>query len=348
MDFLRESFDEFYDFIKPAVFRLTQHDPQVAHEWFLRLCNVLHTLRLERLVLNNSSNSLFPEFELSNAAGFNKNGDFHPRVLHYLGFDRVVVGTVTYDPWNGNPRPTIRRYPEVESMVNWMGLPGIGARAVAEKLERYGDHEVPLTINLMATPGKQGDEILRDVRGTVLATRNLPYFERFELNISCPNTHGNDGKDMRRENLQRLDDLLTVLEDTVYGYHQIYVKVSPDSTEADVDDTLEVSKDHRRGGVTVCNTTTQHHRSYIPVSPMVDGKQVGGASGNAVHDFSLRVQKLYDKKRTPGMDLIACGGINSLERVSQRLEHGATGIQLYTPLVFSGPKLLRELRQYNS
>ena len=74
-----------------------------------------------------------------------------------------------------------------------------------------------------------------------------------------------------------------------------------------------------------------------------------GVSGNAVYDDSLRVQSLFYKNMLEqGKDwkITACGGINSLERLKERLLIGAQGIQIYTPLIFSGPKILREFRNF--
>ena len=350
MNVVRSGFDKFYDIIKPLVFRATNRDPQKAHELFTLFCKVLHAGSLEKLVLDNGNNSLKPPFELSNAAGFNKNGDFPPTVLRYLGFDRVVVGTVTYDQWDGNPRPTMRRYPKTDSMVNWMNLPGEGAAVVAKKLAAYGDHKIPLTINFRSTPGKQGDEVLRDLEGTLVAMRDLPSVDRFELNVSCPNPHRKGGgRDARKENLRMLDALLSVVEKNIRSHQEMYIKVSPDSTQADVADTVTIASQHRVSGMVIGNTTTKHDRKHIPVSPFVEGKQVGGASGAAVYADSLRVQKLYNEKRKEvkkEWKLIACGGINSLKKVGERLEHGAVGIQIFTPLVFSGPKFVRQLRAY--
>lgn len=155
MNFLREAFDSFYDTIQPIVFSRTNHDPEKAHELFIWFCRILYKTKLEKLVLDNDTNKSNPSFEISDAAGFNKNGDIPPSVLHYLGFDRAVIGTVTADYWKGNPRPRCVRFPKTESMVNWQGLPGIGAEAVAEKLATYS-HTIPLTINFMATPKKKG------------------------------------------------------------------------------------------------------------------------------------------------------------------------------------------------
>ena len=350
MDLIRSAFDLFYDAIKPVTFRLTRDNPKKAHKLFVRFCSLLDTTHLERIVLDNLSNQLTPDFELSNAAGFNKDGKISPEVLFYLGFDRAVIGTVTRDAWKGNTRPTIRRYSETESLVNWEGLPGEGAMAVAQRLAAYGNHGVPITINFMSTPKKQGDELLRDLEGTILATKDLPYVDRFELNISCPNTHSKSGSmDTREENLRMLDSMLSVMEKNTSLRQQHYLKVSPDSTQADVDDTVDVASHHMVDGVVTSNTSTVHDREYIPISPIVNGKRVGGASGNAVYQASLKTQILYAEKiRKLGLQwkLIAVGGINSAERVSERLRHGATEIQIYTPLVFSGPRLIRQLRAY--
>ena len=351
MNILRSSFDTFYDLVKPIVFSLTDKDPQKAHDFFVGFCKVLHKTGLEKLVLDNDSNEVSLAFDLSNAAGFNKNGDIPPSVLKYLGFSRIVVGTVTYDSWDGNPRPTIKRYVESESMVNWMGLPGDGAKRVADRMASFGDYDVPMTINLMSTPGKQGDELLRDIEMTINATRDLPYVDRFEVNISCPNTHSSTGtRDARDENLQMLDAILGVVDNSAYQHQKKYVKVSPDSSDADVIDTIGIARGHLVVGVVTGNTSTKHNRFYIDESPTVDGKQVGGASGNAVYGRSLEVQCLYEKNfKEAGLDwdIVGCGGINSIEKLQERLEHGASEIQIYTPLVFSGPKLLRDFRNAN-
>src|SRR3989344_496203 len=224
MDILRDIVDSSYSFIKPFLFR---KDPQQAHEMFSKWCTFLYRKNRDKLLLQHQKNTL--SFPISNAAGFNKNGSIPPQVLKYLGFQRVVVGTVTNDPWKGNPGVTIQRYPATESMVNWMGLPGVGAEQVAKNMQAFGKHGVPITINFMSTPQKQGDDVLQDLKGTILATRDIPHVDRFELNISCPNTHSSSGAfDARRENLSQLQKMLMVVERYVHPSQEIYLKVSPD------------------------------------------------------------------------------------------------------------------------
>ena len=131
MNVLRWCIDNGYNAVKQLIFGLTRKDPQRAHEASIKFFNFLYKNNLEWILGNNSKRL---SFELSNAAGFNKDGDIPPTTLRRLGFDRVVVGTVTADTWNGNPRPTIKRYPQTNSLVNWQGLPGIGAKSVSDNL----------------------------------------------------------------------------------------------------------------------------------------------------------------------------------------------------------------------
>ena len=151
--------------------------------------------------------------------------------------------------------------------------------------------------------------------------------------------------DAREENLRMLDSMLGLLDSYILQDQEIYLKVSPDSTEQDVIDTLSIIRNHRIDGIATTNTTTRHNHLYIPKSP---GK--GGASGNAVYEDSLRVQKLYEsgiKDLGLNLELIAVGGIDSIERVQERIDNGASGIQIYTSMVFKGPKLVRELRSHS-
>ncbi|MEK6856608.1 MAG: hypothetical protein AABX49_01190, partial [Nanoarchaeota archaeon] len=102
-------------------------------------------------------------------------------------------------------------------------LPGDGAQVVAERIFQYGDYKIPTTINFMSTPKKQGDELLRDLEGTILATRDLPYVDRLELNISCPNPPiKNNQIDTRKKNIEMLDNMLEVTDKNIYPHQAIF------------------------------------------------------------------------------------------------------------------------------
>jgi len=345
MDILRNGFDGFYDLVKPAVFKLTEKNPSVAHRLFVNSLKALELSGLAELVLDNKENYLNSSFLISNAAGFNKDVDISPKIIKLLGFQRATIGTVTYDPWKGNPEPNIKRFNETGSLVNWMGLPGIGAKRIAHRLEKYELYPIPLTINLMSTPGKEDTEALVDLENTILTFRDFPYVDRFELNISCPNTHTKNGKiDARMKNLSHLDAMLDTIKEKMYLNQELYLKVSPDLSGKDIDDIVRIVEGYSITGYTVANTTTEHDSKYI-----TEKMKKGGASGDVVYNSSKKVQEYFAKRVDEDVKLIACGGINSVERMYERLGIGnCSEIQLFTPLIFRGTGLLRKLRTGNS
>jgi len=342
MNTFRSLVDNGYDLVKGSVYSMTQDNPEVAHDRFVQTSRALNLVGLDRVLFNNDLNKVDLPFELSNAAGFNKNGDIPPQFLEYLGFNRIVVGTVTGDEWSGNPTPRMVRFPQTKSLVNWMGLPGVGAKSVDENLHSFGKSPIPITINLMGTPGKTGEELLLDLETSIRYT--APYTDRFELNISCPNTHSTESCEMdaRSEYQKQLSGMLEVLGKESYHKEQ-YLKVSPDLDLDGVKEILDIVADYNITGITATNTTTNHLPEFIPNS---QGK--GGASGQAVKGASRNVQKMFvDEINRRGLDLklIGCGGIDSALEVKDRLENGASGIQIYTPLIFEGPKLLTNIRK---
>jgi dihydroorotate dehydrogenase len=347
MNIIRRIVEEGYLLSKPIIFNLTKEDPESAHENIIKYSNLLHEKGLDKFFFNHSDNAKYSKLKIANGGGFNKNGDIPPIFLKYLGFDRVVVGTVTNDPWEGNPRPRIVRYPETESLVNWQGLPGKGSKEIADNLWRFwedGYSRIPLTINVMSTPGKKGNSLIKDLEGSVIDTRDIPYVNRYQINISCPNTRSSEGElDARKEYFKQMPDMIRAVKEMSASSQEIEVKFSPDMSNEEIIYALTVLEDEDIKRIVVGNTTTFHDSRYINPSP---GK--GGASGDAVYYSSLKTQKMFQKfiKQTKmDMHITACGGISSPERLREKIETGADEIEIYTPLIFKGPKLIRELRK---
>jgi len=287
------------------------------------------------LVLGNKANDVSPGYVISSAAGFDKSAKINPRDMRLLGFDRVVFGTVTYEENAGNSGRTIWRFPESGSMVNWEGWSNDGAKKVARRLRGYGDHGVPLTVNLGPPPGKRGDDVLEDLFSSVCAFRNVPYVKRFELDASCPNVPGGVF------NASQLGEMTDVMVNAMRSSGQdLYLKVSPDLDRAGVDEIVGVGEERGVKGYVVANTTRKHKKEYIPVSP-----GVGGASGHAVRDLSERVHGYFAARVGDGVELIACGGIDSSKRALGRLDIGrCKEIQFLTGLIYKGTSLPRDLR----
>jgi dihydroorotate dehydrogenase len=318
MDLARKCFDFFYDVGKYPLFYFTKKDPEVSHELFIGFAKKLYSLGLDKFFLNNSYNENKLEFELSNAAGFNKNAEIPPSFLRYLGFDRVVVGTVTNNPCKGNKRPRIKRNIKTSSMINEIKLENAGSKKVAENLRKYKNNKVPLTISIMAHPNSKNKEILSDLKNTILDLRDVFYVDRFEVNVSCPNVEHN----------YSLESVFDIVCKSVYNNQELWVKVSPNLTKDESYSIIKIVEEYPIKGFTTTNTKSL---------------EKGGGSGEMVYNDSLDLQKFFYKNSTKA--LIACGGIDSKKRRDERLKYGASGIQVFTPLVFRGPKLLRDLRK---
>lgn len=332
MDLLSDLFDNFYNSIKPFIFNNLK-DPEKAHNLFTLFCSLVYDTRTENLLFNNSTNKIKTTYKISNAAGFNKNGEIPPLVLYAMGFDRVVIGTVTHEPTQGNPKPRIIRFPDEQTVVNWMGLPGDGSVAISHKIINYKKPQCNMTMNIMPTSSKVGHAALLDLEHTILNLRGLPKVDRFELNLSCPNTYKNGQIDTRKAYEKMLADMVTVISETKCHDQDLYIKVSPDLNEQSVESILQTIDSHEVKGIVTTNTTTDHQLS-----------DKGGASGNAVYDKSLAVQRMFHN-RSDKYKIIACGGINTAKRLKERIKEGASEVQIYTPFIYAGPRILKEFRR---
>lgn len=293
------------------------------------------------------------DISLSIAAGFDKNGLLDPKFPQLLGMDRHVIGTVTGDEYKGNEgNQRIRRLRQSEGMWNFLGLPGIGAEMVREELEKSfenGGYGIPLTINFMSTPKKQGQEMIDDMKKTLqqMSGFSRKEIDRFEVNLSCPNTHDDSGKDTREEAYRLVDSILEQIVPLI-GEKELYIKISPDSTDEQIKIMVDLAAEYGVNGITQGNTSTQYKLARALESE-IDGIKVGGISGKPITDISLgTTRRLVDIMRGQGLEgelkVIACGGINSREVVEGYKEEGIREFQVFTPLIYEGPRLVRELK----
>ena len=346
MDNFAEWLDRFYRPSRDAVFRMTRHSPEKAHEMLIVFLRTIHRLRTHKMfsrkVADGASSS--GGIEISNAAGFNKNAEIPPRLLYLAGFDRVVIGTVCKEPWQGNPKPRCVRFEETQSMVNWLGLPGVGSAAVRNYLESYRrEPSPPLTLNVAPTP-KPGTSLkprIEDVAVTIKRMAPVQAIDRIELNVSCPNV-GEGALPMGKRFLA--EELVPLLETTgtiaERQKRDLYLKISPDLSSSEIEGFLETIRPFPVKGVVACNTGTKHPEKWILRSP-----GIGGASGEAVYEASEAVRRILRRKSPPGLEIIACGGINSIDKVDAERRKGIREFQLYTPLIFQGFVLISRLKR---
>jgi dihydroorotate dehydrogenase len=257
------------------------------------------------------------------AAGFDKDGRL-VSVLPALGFGFLEIGSVTLEPQPGNPRPRLVRVPESRALINRMGFNGEGARAVARRLACLPDPGVPLGINLGLNKGVAAADAPAAYARTfrILAGHG----DYFVVNVSSPNTPG-----LRA--LQAAKDLAAVLEavqEANPARKPVLVKLAPDLADEDFAAAVETAE-RLAQGLVIANTTLS--RDGVP--ERLRG-EAGGLSGAPLkHRATELVRRARALSRLP---IVGVGGIETAEDARARLEAGADLVQLYTGLVYGGPR----------
>lgn len=272
------------------------------------------------------------------AAGFDKNGE-HIALMSALGFGFIEVGTVTPRPQPGNPAPRLFRIPEREALVNRFGFNNVGLDGLLANIGRARYRGV-LGINI----GKNFDTPLDRAHEDYLAClrRVYPHASYVAVNISSPNTPG-----LRElQNAAELDQLLAALKSeqkalakAIGRYVPIAVKISPDLSPGQVEAIAGLLLKHEMDGAIATNTTLS--REGAEGSPVA--AEAGGLSGAPLRERSTAVLRQLCEALGGGLPVIGVGGILSGRDALEKLEAGASLVQLYTGLVYRGPELVREV-----
>lgn len=272
------------------------------------------------------------------AAGFDKNGE-HIDLMAALGFGFIEVGTVTPRPQPGNPAPRLFRIPEREALVNRFGFNNVGLDGLLANIAR-ARYKGVLGINI----GKNVDTPLERAREDYVAClrRVYPYATYIAVNVSSPNTP----KLRELQNAEELDRLLASLRSeqqalaAAHGrYVPIAVKISPDLSPGQVEAVAGLMLAHGMDGAIATNTTLS--REGVEGSPVA--REAGGLSGAPLRARSTSVLRRLCEALRGRLPVIGVGGILSGHDALEKLEAGASLVQLYTGLVYRGPDLVREV-----
>ena len=332
-----------YSLIRPLLFTL---DPERAHHLTLSALRAVHSMGLCRPLwgkpVSDPVQVMGIEFpnRVGLAAGLDKDGDCIDG-LGALGFGFVEVGTVTPKPQPGNDKPRLFRLPEASAVINRMGFNNHGVENLVENVRRARYRGV-IGVNIgknKATPNEQAlDDYLIGLRSVYDVARYVT------VNISSPNTPG-------LRDLQQGDDLDHLLgglkeeqkrlADQHGHYVPIAVKIAPDLDEAAVDAVAETLLRHEMDGVIATNTTLARDA----VSGLMHGEETGGLSGAPVRERSTAVVSRLHQRLGDDLPIIAVGGILDAEGAREKIAAGAKLVQLYTGLIYRGPRLVREVAQ---
>lgn len=324
--------------VLPAITKLTQDDPEIAHGWALR---ALAGIGKEPALARTISQVMRPRFPrltqnlwglpfpnpIGLAAGFDKNAQA-PEGCAALGFGFLEIGTITPKAQDGNARPRIFRSAERDALVNHMGFPSRGAKNVTQRLARMRKLPVPLGVSLGKMSWSSLEHAPNDYASCFRAA--YPVCDYLVLNISSPNTLGL--RDLHA--LPYLDLLLSRIREEKqhlcanWGLppKPVLVKISPDITDGILNVVVDRCLVYGIDGIIAVNATTNHSERFE-----------GGLSGKPLFPRALELVRKIFRQTNGKLPIIGAGGISSAENVYAMLKAGASLVQIYTALVYQGP-----------
>jgi dihydroorotate dehydrogenase len=329
-------------FIKPILFLF---DPEWVHHTVFSTLKLIHRIpgmgnlimgfyqvkdqRLERKLFGLT----FPN-PVGLAAGFDKDAKLYKELSNF-GFGFIEIGTLTPKPQPGNPKKRLFRLPEDGGLINRMGFNNEGVEAAIERLKR--NKGILIGGNIGKNKLTPNEEAVSDyVQCFEVLFSHVDYFV---VNVSSPNT----------PNLRALQDkeplthLLQTLKDLNHSKSKpkpILLKIAPDLTEEQLVDIIDIITSVKIDGVIATNTTLSREGLHSK-----NKSEMGGLSGKPVTKKSTEVIRFLHKKSKNAFPIIGVGGIHSPKDAIEKLEAGASLVQLYTGFVYEGPGVVKKINK---
>ena len=347
-----------YDYaVRPALFRIGDGDPEVAHHTTLNALAQLANMPGANAVTSGIGTALgqpndpvtlagirFPG-KVGLAAGVDKDG-VAVRAWGALGFGHVEVGTVTAQAQPGNPKPRMFRLRSSNAIINRMGFNNAGSAALAETLRAAraaGGVTIPVGVSLGKTKVTPVEEAVGDYLLSLERLDSLADY--FAINVSSPNTPG-------LRSLQDAGPLLELLQALIGRERElaaargalptpVFVKIAPDLSDQALDEVLDVA--HRAGVSGLIATNTTLARDGIIGPDLQLAHEAGGLSG-APLTRRARYVVGYLAARTQ-LPIIGVGGVMTADDGRALMDAGADLIQIYSGFIYHGPGLVAQLNE---
>jgi dihydroorotate dehydrogenase len=279
-------------------------------------------------------------------AGFDKNA-LYLRELETLGFGFVEIGTVTPKAQAGNDKPRLFRLPKDKALINRMGFNNEGLTAIKVRLEQWNENQKSeITNQKLIVGGNIGknkitpnEDAWKDYETCFNGLHEC--VDYFVVNVSSPNTPG------LRE-LQEKDALLKILShlQTINQGKQkpkpLLLKIAPDLTKEQLDDIVSLSFETKLDGLVASNTTINRAGLQTPSSKLEE-IGAGGLSGKPVRTRSTEVVQYLHEQTNGKVPIIASGGIFTGDDAKEKLDAGASLLQVWTGFVYEGPSIVKNI-----
>ncbi len=273
------------------------------------------------------------------AAGFDKNAAMY-NDLSYCGFGFIEIGTLTPKGQPGNDKPRLFRLKEDEAIVNRMGFNNDGVEAAVEALKKR-----KTKIIIGGNIGKNKVTPNEDADADYLKAFEVlhPYVDYFVVNVSSPNTP-NLRALQEKEPLMKLLQALKNENAARPAQKPILLKIAPDLTDEQLDDIVEIVQTTGIDGVIATNTTIERGGLRSP-GELVEKIGAGGVSGKPLTKRSTEVIRYLAEKSGRSFPIIGVGGIHTPEDALEKLNAGASLVQLYTGFIYEGPGLVKRINK---
>lgn len=273
------------------------------------------------------------------AAGFDKDAKLIDEMA-MLGFGFIEIGTLTPKPQDGNPLPRLFRLPQDEALINRMGFNNGGVLNAVERLKKRKS-DVIVGGNIGKNKVTPNENAVDDYLICLEALH--PYVDYFVVNVSSPNTP--NLRDLQeKEPLKQLLQAVKNANDQKEKPKPILLKIAPDLTDGQLDDIVEIVLETKIDGVIATNTTID--RSQLSTDPAeVKAIGAGGVSGKVLGKRSTDVIRYLSQKSNKAFPIIGVGGIFSAEDAIEKLEAGASLVQVYSGMIYEGPGLIKKIKK---
>lgn len=324
--------------IRPILFKF---DPEEVHHFtfsFLKNFGFLAKLFLPKPIEDKRLEREVFGLKFKNpvglAAGFDKDAKLFNE-LSDLGFGFIEIGTLTPKPQAGNDKKRLFRLKEDSAIINRMGFNNGGVDEAIERLKK--NKNVLIGGNIGKNKVTPNEEAVNDYK--ICFEKLFPFVDYFVVNVSSPNT----------PNLRELQDKkpLTELLSTLQNLNlekpkqkPILLKIAPDLTDSQLLDIIDIVKETQIAGVIATNTTLSRENLISE-----NKSEMGGLSGKPLTKRSTEVIRFLSEKSGKAFPIIGVGGIHTAQDALEKLEAGASLVQLYTGFIYEGPELINEINK---
>ncbi|MEH6764626.1 MAG: quinone-dependent dihydroorotate dehydrogenase [Aequorivita antarctica] len=276
------------------------------------------------------------------AAGFDKDAKLYKELSNF-GFGFIEIGTVTPKAQPGNDKPRLFRLREDSAIINRMGFNNGGVDEAVERLKKNPSTALGETKHVLigGNIGKNkvtpNEEAVNDY--VICFEALFDYVDYFVVNVSSPNTPNLRALQEKKP----LTDLLQTLQNKNNSKEKrkpILLKIAPDLTDEQLLDIIEIVATTKIDGVIATNTTIS--REGISSE---NKKEMGGLSGKPLNKRATEVIRFLSEKSNKAFPIIGVGGIHSAEDALEKLDAGASLVQLYTGFIYEGPGLVKEINK---